>query len=71
MTFLQLIGVQESLRLAQLDVRHVTRLFLLLKRVWPARLVLSPTVIDSDSKQSLQEEEERPQVAQAQDYLCF
>ena len=31
----------------------------------------SPAVIDSDSKQSLQEEEERPRVAQAQDYLCF
>ena len=36
--FLHLIGAQESLCLAQLDVRHVTRPFLLLKRVWPARL---------------------------------
>ena len=31
---------------------------------------LSPAVIDSDSKQSLQEEEERPREAKAQDYLC-
>ena len=36
-----------------------------------AHHALSPAVIDSDSKQSLQEEEERPRVAQAQDYLCF
>ena len=34
-----------------------------------AHHALSPAVIDSDSKQSLQEEEERPRVAQAQDYL--
>ena len=36
-----------------------------------AHHALSPAVIDSDSKQSLQEEEERPREAQAQDYLCF
>ena len=36
-----------------------------------AHHALSPAVIDSDSKQPLQEEEERPRVAQAQDYLCF
>ena len=32
---------------------------------------LSPAVIDSDSKQSLQEEEERRCEAKAHDYLCF
>ena len=32
---------------------------------------LSPAVIDSDSKQSLQEEEKRPREAKAQDYLCL
>ena len=36
-----------------------------------AHHALSPAVIDSDSKQSLQEEEERPREAKAQDYLCF
>ena len=43
MTFLNLIGMQESLHLAQPNVRHVTRLFLLLKRVWPARLQVAVT----------------------------
>ena len=36
-----------------------------------AHHALSPAVIDSDSKQSLQEEEERPREAKAHDYLCF
>ena len=36
-----------------------------------AHHALSPAVIDSDSKQSLQEEEERPWEAKAHDYLCF
>ena len=36
-----------------------------------AHHALSPAVIDSDSKQSLQEEEERPREAKAHVYLCF
>ena len=36
-----------------------------------AHHALGPAVIDSDSKQSLQEKEERPWEAKAHDYLCF
>ena len=35
-----------------------------------AHNLLSPALIDSDNKQSIQEEEERPWEAKAQDYSC-